>query len=237
MAHLYSEARDCVCGYSTRNRSAFSKHSRSCHQSDNYQNKSKMRNDVIDEKNARIASLENQNNQLTEQIKSSQEQIKTMQEQMKTMHESYERQLVSKDEQIHARDKQLNDYSKKEGKKRSRSDQSKPPRDQVEAEKILMEQDYRCAGVPGFTCPHAGEQLPRGVQFDVDHKIPYKLTQDNSRRNKQGLCRGGCHAWKTRVIDPILTKYADDDTVLNDYKYLNILPPMEFSCQPCASDD
>ena len=94
----YKEPRVCICGYSTINPSNWSQHKKRC----------KL---IPSEKDARIASLEQQlatkdeqlatkDEQIREQLATKDEQLATKDEQLATKDEQLEKQLAAKDEQI-----------------------------------------------------------------------------------------------------------------------------------------
>ena len=96
MSHLYKENHQCECGYETYNRGNWSKHRKIC--------KSVARgeghDELLAEKDARIASLETQ-------LVSKDDQLATKDDQLAAKDEQMKEQLAAKDEQLAAKDRQI----------------------------------------------------------------------------------------------------------------------------------
>jgi CRISPR/Cas system Type II protein with McrA/HNH and RuvC-like nuclease domain len=60
--------------------------------------------------------------------------------------------------------------------------------------KLASDQDYRCMD-PFGKCTLPDLKFTDGI-FEVDHKIPFHVSQDDSRENLQCLCPS-CHSLKT----------------------------------------
>jgi hypothetical protein len=89
MAHLYKQPRECECGYTTPFRSAWSKHRKIC----KHVAFERSDNDMLVEKNARIATLEHQ-------LTTKDDQLSTKDEQMREREATFKEQLAAKDRQI-----------------------------------------------------------------------------------------------------------------------------------------
>jgi hypothetical protein len=85
--------------------------------------------------------------------------------------------------------------------------------------------DHRCRGLPDgllVTCNNPG--VLQDWELEVDHSIPLKLLcSDEDYGNKKCLC-GRCHNFKTKFIDPLLTKNSENAELLSMYKIKNSLP-------------
>ena len=60
--------------------------------------------------------------------------------------------------------------------------------------KLASDQDYRCMD-PFGKCTLPDLKFTDGI-FEVDHKVPFHVSQDDSRENLQCLCPS-CHSLKT----------------------------------------
>lgn len=90
---------------------------------------------------------------------------------------------------------------------------------------IKRQCDHRCRGLPEgllVTCNNPG--VLQDWELEVDHSIPLKLLcSDEDYGNKKCLC-GRCHNFKTKFIDPLLTKNSENAELLSMYKVHNSLP-------------
>jgi hypothetical protein len=89
MSHLFKDIRQCDCGYVTQNRGNWSKHRKIC----KHVAEERRDNDLLVEKDARIATLE-------EQVVSQREREVTFKEQLAAKDEQMREQLAAKDRQI-----------------------------------------------------------------------------------------------------------------------------------------
>ena len=124
---------------------------------------------VPNEKDARIATLEKDNDALKQQLLAKDEQLKDLQEEIKRL---------LKEEIDHMR-------KRKQTRKRVH-------RTELERLKIAKRQQWLCAG---SECPAAtrGEELE---EYDIDHIIPLSLGGTEDHNNLQALCPV-CHRKKT----------------------------------------
>ena len=84
---------------------------------------------------------------------------------------------------------------------------------------------HRCRGLPeGLIVRCNAPGVLQDWELEVDHSIPLRLLEtDEDHGNKKCLC-GRCHNFKTRFIDPVLTKHVEDVELLSMYKERNSLP-------------
>ena len=162
----YKEARVCECGYVTMHSGNWSTHKRSC-------------KSIPDEKDARIASLERENEHYQKELAAKDEQ------------------LAAKDEQLAEKDKILNhliesasneirSLRKSQAAKNRRTKMPEPKR-----RKIAARQDWKCAN-PDGNCTLKGELQ----EYDIDHVIPLMAGGPDNESNMQALCPA-CHRRKT----------------------------------------
>jgi 5-methylcytosine-specific restriction endonuclease McrA len=155
----YKDARTCACGYSTHNPGNWCRHRKSC----------KL---IPDEKDARIATLEQQLADRDEQLKEQREEIKM-----------FEQLLAERFSELREEVKQL----RKRKQPVQRVHRTEPQR-----RKIAKRQNWLCAGEQ---CREAqpNQELE---EYDIDHIIPLHLGGTEELDNLQALCPG-CHRRKT----------------------------------------
>ena len=105
-------------------------------------------------------------------------------------------------------------------------------RNTSDSEKAAIKQEcgHRCRGLPKgllVTCNNTG--ILHDWELEVDHSIPLKLLHtDEDYDNKKCLC-GRCHNFKTKFIDPLLTKKGENAELLSMYKMNNSLPESDIN--------
>ena len=158
-APLYKEARICECGFTTMGMNNWSQHKRHCKH--------------VTEKDARIASLE--------------QQLIAKDEQMKEQLEAKDEQIKAKDELISQLIPQLSKRQKSETSTDRKMKMTEPQR-----RIIAARQDWKCAN-PDGKCRLKDDNLE---EYDVDHIIPLRIGGPDHPSNMQALCPA-CHRRKT----------------------------------------
>jgi 5-methylcytosine-specific restriction endonuclease McrA len=155
----YKEARICACGYNTLCISNWSQHKKRCQL-------------IPSEKDARIASLEQQLAAKDEQLKDQREEIKM-----------FEQLLAERFIELREELKQI----RKRKQPVQRVHRTEPQRRQ-----IAKRQNWLCAGQQ---CREA-QNTQELQEYDIDHIIPLHLGGSEDPDNLQALCPG-CHRRKT----------------------------------------
>ena len=156
----YKEPRQCACGYTTIDTSNWSKHKKACAL-------------IPNEKDARIASLENDKEQLTSQLAAKDVQLAVQ-----------DAEIAGKDALIELLQK-LVPASKRPKGSQKRKSFTEPFR-----RKIAIRQDWKCANPDGECIKLDLEE------YDVDHIIPLHQGGTNRQDNLQAICPA-CHRRKT----------------------------------------
>ena len=138
---LYKEPRTCFCGYRTSDISNWSKHKKSCHL-------------VPNEKDARIAVLENDKVQLTSQLVAKDEQ------------------MAAKDEQIAAKDRQIDELIKAAKKPRTVNNNNT-------TNKYVVHQHVNCFG--NESVEHITGQEMRKLMADPTNAVPQYIKLKHMR--------------------------------------------------------
>ena len=191
--------RTCVCGYTTADRSNFSKHRKTCTKAS-----------TVD-KDARISSLEQQLVQkesavsdtnehhwkekvsrLSEELKAKDEQLRAKDEQLLNLTNQLLEQIASKDEQIlNLTNQLLQQANKKLDAHKAQKTAKRKKLSEPERRQIAMRQDWNCANPDGKCCLRDKLQ-----EYDIDHIIPLCQGGQDDPSNFQAICPA-CHRRKT----------------------------------------
>ena len=195
MSYLSKEPRVCECGYTTSNRGNWSTHKKSCRL-------------VPNEKDARIATLEKDKEDLKEQLMT---QLAVKDE-----------QLVAKDEQIAAKDRQIDELIKA----------AKTPRtitNNTTNNKYVVEQHVNCFGKESVE--HISEQQIQRLLADPANAVPQYIKLKHKRapggvnRNvripnqKRAMYQvvvpgeGGQKEWETQAKGDVLEQLYDENSI------------------------
>ena len=142
----YKEPRDCVCGYSTTDPGNWCRHRKTCKGS---------KGNSSNEKDARIASLEKDKNQLITQLATKDEQMAT--------------QLAAKDDQLAAKDRQIDELIKA----------AKKPRTINNNNKYVVENHINCFGKESVD--HISEQQIQRLLADPPNAVPQFIKLKHNR--------------------------------------------------------
>ena len=204
-ASKYKEPRVCECGYATSDTGSWCRHRKTCPL-------------VPNEKDARIASLEQQlvakdeqmASQLAEKDKEMASRLATKEEQLAAKDEQMARkdtqlaardeqmasqlavkdaQLAAKDVQLAAKDRQI-ELLAHPTPKRQKGSHGRKSFPEPFRRKIAIRQDWKCANPDGECIK------PDLEEYDVDHIIPLHQGGTNHQNNLQALCPA-CHRRKT----------------------------------------
>ena len=144
----YKEPRQCACGYTTIDTSNWSKHKKACAL-------------IPNEKDARIASLERDKEELKEQLTS---QLAAKDQQMAAKDE----QMAAKDEQMAAKDRQIDELIKAAKKPRT-----------INNNKYVVEQHVNCFGKESVA--HISEQQIQRLLADPANAVPQYIKLKHNR--------------------------------------------------------